>query len=48
MHLDVDQMLATGAISGPYRRAHPQTLSLLARIRRAIRAWINDHRKGPL
>jgi hypothetical protein len=45
--LDCDQLLATGALMGPYRRTHPITLSLLARFRRWLRAF-NLNRRSPL
>lgn len=38
--LDVDKLLRSGAIEGPYRRARPLTLTLSRRIRRWLRAWI--------
>ncbi len=41
-----DQLLATGAMSGPHRRAHPITTSPWARLRRAVRAFLIN-RKGP-
>ena len=45
MRLDIDQLLATGALSGPYRRARPVTLSLWGRFRRALRVFFTP--KGP-
>lgn len=42
--LDTDQLLATGALSGPYRRTHSFTLSLWARLSRAVRRFFLDHR----
>lgn len=36
--LDINQLLQTGALSGPFRRTHPYKLSLWARIVRAPRA----------
>jgi hypothetical protein len=34
--LDTDQLLATGALSGPYRRSRPYQLPALARLLRWI------------
>lgn len=36
--LDINQLLQTGALAGPYRRTHPTRLSLWSRILRALRA----------
>lgn len=43
--LDIDQLLRTGCIEGPYRRTHPIRMSLWARIVRALRARRTP--KGP-
>jgi hypothetical protein len=45
--LDCNQLLATGALTGPYRRTRPLTLSALARFRRWVRAF-NLNRRSPL
>lgn len=37
-------LLARGSIEGPFRRTKPLTLSLWARIRRALRAWAINRR----
>ena len=37
--LNVDLLLRSGAIEGPYRRAHPITSTLWMRVRRALRIW---------
>lgn len=45
--LDVRLLLATGAITGPYKRAKPITLSPMQRALRAVRVFL-DKRKKPV
>lgn len=40
MNLDTDQLLRSGAMEGPYRRARPITLTWRMRIQRAVRRLI--------
>lgn len=37
-------LLASGAMEGPARPCKPLTVSLLARVRRAVRAWLMNRR----
>ena len=40
-------LLSTGAMTGPFRRPKPATVTTWARIRRALRAWAVA-RRSPL
>lgn len=40
-------LLSSGAVEGPTRAPRAQTVSVIARMRRAIRAWLLN-RKGTL
>jgi len=39
-----DQLLATGAMTGPHLTPRPATVGLLQRIRRAVRCWLINRR----
>jgi len=38
--LNVELLLSTGSLEGPFRRAHPITLGPLRRALRAARCWL--------
>jgi len=38
--LDVERLLATGAVAGPYRKTRPARLTLAGRIARTLRALL--------
>jgi hypothetical protein len=44
--LNVDLLLSSGAVEGPFRRPHPVTVSRWRLILRALRA-ARVHRRGP-
>lgn len=41
MNLDPNQLLASGAIVGPFRRTRPMTVSTWRLLVRAVRAWMS-------
>jgi hypothetical protein len=44
--LNVEQLLASGAMTGPHKRCRPVTLSLWARVLRAARVFFINRRRS--
>ncbi len=44
-HIDTEQLLATGALEGPYRRTRPITVTWRMRFLRAVRSILLNHRR---
>ena len=43
--LSIEMLLQSGALQGPFRVTRPVTVSTWARIKRAVRTYINSQRK---